>query len=227
VVAACSLISPIRLDVWPESEATLLIEDVRLKLGSHLVAGEDVRAQLPLPTPEAHARYITGWPNSFIRRLHDGARLVPPLSHPIPTDAFYGYTQVRIQPWYPQETTQGTKEMVAAVCWTATALLSLQLGVAGYVGTKGEAISRYRDAGDAEWGGYVAQVYACCKGAWHYAVPDAARERAELRALCGRALAFFNHYLDVYWSYLIQQRQAANAEQRQWAEERLSEMEGD
>jgi hypothetical protein len=57
VAATCGLLSPIRLDTMPQSEATLCIEDVQLKLGSILVAGEDVRPGVPLPAPAAHARY--------------------------------------------------------------------------------------------------------------------------------------------------------------------------
>src|SRR5579872_1940050 len=49
VSEACGLLSPVRLDIMVQSEAALRIEDVRLKLGSVLVAGEDVRAHIPLP----------------------------------------------------------------------------------------------------------------------------------------------------------------------------------
>jgi predicted nucleotidyltransferase len=227
VIDACGQLSPVRLDVTPESEAALRIEDLRLKLGSRLVAGEDVRPLLPLPSPEAHARYIIGWPNSFIRRLHDGARLAPPLRYPDATDAFFGYARVRIPHWYPPATALGTKELVAATCWTANALLSLNLGAAGFVGTKGEAISRYRDLGDGEWGSFVADSYARCKSAWHYAVPEGAAERAELRTLCQRALPFFNHYLEVYRDYLGNQHLATDATQRHWAEQQLSELAAD
>lgn len=212
LVSACGLLSAVRLDVVLRCEASLPAEDVRLKLGSVLVGGEDVRAGLPLPTPEAHARYMTGWAEHFIRLLHDGAGPGQPLRYPDAADAFYGYARVRIPEWYPPGATAGTKELVAGVCWTATALLSLLHGAAGYAGTKGEAVSRYRDAGDGEWGGYVAAVYGRCKGAWRYGVPEGAAERDELRALCQRALPFFAHYQAVYREYLGRQREAGEAD---------------
>lgn len=226
VVEACGLLSPIRLDITPWSDETLRIEDVRLKLGSICIAGEDIRARLPLPMPEAHARYITQWANFFIRRFHDGVSLHPPLAYPDGSDEFYGYASVRIEAWYPPGETSGTKELVATICWTATALLSLTLGAAGYVGTKGEAVRRYHALGNGTWGAYVAEVYAHCKGAWQYAAPAGAQEREQLRALCARALSFFNHYLETYAVYLREQRQADDPAQRSWAEERLGELAG-
>lgn len=222
VVEACELLSPVRLDITAQSEETFRAEDVRLKLGSVPVAGDDIRAQLPLPSPQDHARYITNWTNFFIRRLHDIPRLRAPLVYPDSSDIFYGYATVRIPEWYSLGVTTGTKELAATVCWTATALLSLKLGEAGYVGTKGEALRRYRDLGDGAWGNYVTRVYARCRGAWHYEIPQGAEERDELRALCASALPFFNHYLATYQEYLVQQRQADNPTYRAWAEEQLS-----
>jgi hypothetical protein len=207
-VEACGLLSPIRLDITAQSETTLRAEDVRFKLGSVLLAGDDIRAQLPLPTSQELARNITTWANVFIRRLHDVPHLHTSLAYPDSSDAFYGYATVRIPEWYPPGATSGTKELAATVRWTATALLSLLLGAEGYVGTKGEAVRRYRDAGDGGWGSYVSSVYARCRGRWRYEVPERARERDELRALCAQALPVFNHYLETYQAYLTEQRQA-------------------
>lgn len=224
VAAACGLLSPIRLDIVLQSEATVRVEDVRLKLGTYLLAGEDVRDQLPLPMPEVHARYITDWTTWFIRRLHDNPPLNVPLRYPDGADPFYGYARVRIPAWYPPDTTRGTKEFVTTVCWTATALLSLMLGEDGYVGTKGEAVRRYRDADEGVWGSYVAEVYAYGKGAWRYGVPEDAPAREHLRSLCEHGLPFFNHYLERYQSYLRQQSRIGDATARQWEQERLSEL---
>jgi hypothetical protein len=224
VVEACGLLCPIRLDITAYSEAMFRAEDVRLKLGSVCIAGEDVRARLPLPTPEEHARYITNWANFFVCRLHDRQRLSLPLTYPESVDAFYSYARVRIPEWYPPETVSGTKELVATVCWVATALLSLMRGAAGYVATKGEAVRRYEEMEDGEWGAYVATVYAHCRGAWRYEVPAGAHEREQLRALCAQALPFFNHYLETYAAYLSEQMALDDPFQRQWAEERWGEL---
>ncbi len=222
VVEACELLSPVRLDITAQSEETFHAADVRLKLGSVPVAGDDIRAQLPLPTPQEHARYITNWTNFFIRRLHDIPHLRASLVYPDSSDVFYGYATVRIPEWYSPGVTAGTKELAATVCWTATALLSLKLGDAGYVGTKGEAVRRYRDLGDGAWDNYVTKVYARCRGAWYYEIPQGAEEQDELRALCASALPFFNYYLATYQEYLVQQRQADDPAHREWAEEQLS-----
>jgi hypothetical protein len=67
---ACALMSPIRLDIPIMSEEQLKPEDVRLKLSSVLLYGEDIRDELALPTREAYSCYITQWPLHFFRRIH-------------------------------------------------------------------------------------------------------------------------------------------------------------
>jgi predicted nucleotidyltransferase len=196
---ACQMVSPIRLDIMVESEARLRAEDVRLKLGSVLVYGEDIRGQIPLPDPAAHTRYITNWANIFIARLHDTDRATFPLRYPDPDGAFFGYDRKRVDAWYPPEVTQGTKELVATVCWTATALLSLQAGQ--FAGTRADAVRLYAEAVGDEWAPFVQNLYTQCKGQWRYRVPEAADERRELRALCARTLSFLNHYLELSRAY--------------------------
>jgi hypothetical protein len=217
VVHACQLISPIRLDITAYSEATLRPEDVRLKLGSVLVYGEDIRERLPLPDPAAHARYITGWTNWFIQRLHDVEGLPLPLCYPDPDGEFFGYDRKRVDAWYPPEVTQGTKELVATVCWTTTALLSLQRG--RFVGTKAEAVRQYAEAVGGEWAPFIEGLYTLCKGRWRYTVPNEEGERRELRALCEQTLPFLNHYLDNYRAYLEQLLQSSGDADRHIAEQ--------
>jgi hypothetical protein len=222
MIAVCQLISPIRLDVTPYSETSLRPEDVRLKLGSALVYGEDIRERLPLPEPAAHTRYITGWANAFVKRLHDAERLPFPLRYPDPDCEFYGYDRKRVDAWYPPEVTQGTKELVATVCWTATALLSLQAG--RFAGTKADAIRLYAEAVGGEWAPFVQDLYRLCKGQWQYAVPRAEAERRQLRALCARTLPYLNHYLAVYHAYLLRLQAQGTEDDQRFAHERLAEL---
>lgn len=221
-IEACRLISSIRLDVTPQSEAELRAEDVRLKLGSALVYGEDIRERLPLPDPAAHARYITHWANAFVRRLHDADHIPFPLRYPDPDGEFYGYDRKRVDAWYPPEVTQGTKELVATVCWTATALLSLQ--AERFAATKADAVRLYAEAVGGEWAPFVQDLYALCKGRWQYEVPPAEDERRQLRALCARALPYLNHYLAVYRAYLLRLQAQGMEDDRRFAHERLAEL---
>ena len=56
VMAACRRLSPIRLDFAIAAEDDEKLQngvDVRLKLGEHLIFGEEIRVNIPLPTSEA------------------------------------------------------------------------------------------------------------------------------------------------------------------------------
>jgi len=70
----CSLISPIRLDISAHSEERLPAEDVRLKLGSVLLYGEDSRDNIALPPIEASLafenHYLAIYRNYLLASLH-------------------------------------------------------------------------------------------------------------------------------------------------------------
>lgn len=219
---ACALLSPIRLDVSPLSEEQVQIEDVRLKLASVLLYGEDIRDKLPLPSREAHCRYITGWPLHFLRRIYRAEVLHYPLHYPQPDGEFYGYTQISIPQWYPPFTQEGTKELVTCVCWATTALLALQTG--HYVGRKADAVHAYAELIADEWTSFIQDIYGKCGRQWGYRVPDDNADRTLLNDLCRRALPFHNHYLAVYRAYLLQLLQGDEQNAMLFATKRLEEV---
>jgi hypothetical protein len=219
---ACALLCPIRLDLPISSEEQLQPEDVRLKLASVLLYGEDIRDTLALPTPAVYSRYITEWPLHFMKRLHEAKVLRYPLSYPQPDAEFYGYTQIRIPQWYPSSMHVGIKELVACVCWAATALLALQTGHP--VGKKADAVKMYAELIADEWAEFIQTIYGKCAQQWSYHVPENPDDRLLLKDLCRQMVSFENHFLCVYKVYLLQQLQGNDHDALLFATTRLQEV---
>lgn len=59
---------------------------------------------------------------------------------------------------------------------------------------------------------------------WGYNLPEQIEERAELRGLCERMLAFENHYLRAYHAYLLAQPGSHNEAARQCAWQGLKQV---
>ncbi len=219
----CGLLSSIRLDIGMELEHRLAgMQVTLLKLGSRLIYGADIRDSRTLPPMAAYQRDVTWSPYRFLGQvMRQQQVLTYPLEYPDANDPFYGYTQKRIAHWYPQEITQGTKELVTGIARTATALLALR--AQRYVGTKQASIQLYREAIGDEWSDYLAALYQHGKGAWHYQVPEDQADRHLLADLCRQTLAFENHYFAHYRTYLLELLQG-NTEDRCFAAERLTQV---
>lgn len=195
VMEHCRLLSPLRLDVGVVAEDDARLRtgvDVRLKLGSQLLYGEDIRNAIPLPSIDAYRDHMRNWTAYFLKALHDVEELRFPLAYPDPNDRFFGYTRLRAKPWYPAGVESGTKELVATVCWTATGLLAFEAG--HFVGTRAECIRTSRKLLAPEWGELVGETYQKCKQEWDYEVPAREEERLILRQICEQARRFFNFY---------------------------------
>ena len=198
-----------------------IIRDVRLKLASALVYGEDIRSQLRLPDIEDYKRHICSrWAALFIRRMHDAKTLNLPITYSDLEDEFYGYAKKRAEAWYPQDVMEGSKELVATVSWIATALLALEREK--IVASRAEAISVYREQVGGEWAEYLEETYEYCKKRWDYRVPASADDRAKLRQICRRMPDFANHFLALYRDYL---KKLLDSEHGDFAREELAKME--
>lgn len=197
ILAQCQQISPIRLDAEVISEANLRYfdpGDVRISRGGALVYGEDNRADWwPPPTVEEYRDFMWRWSVKFVRAMHRSPTLTLPLAAPIPDDQFLGYTIVHRPAWYPGGETQGTKELVATVCWVATTFLA-NAGV--IVHSRAECLQQLRANSGDDWAHLVLTVYDRCKTQWDYKVPTCEGEQAELSALCVRAKGFFEHFVE-------------------------------
>lgn len=217
----CGLISPIRLDIGMELEQRLAgMACTSLKLGSRLVYGDDLRDQLQLPPIALYQRDVTWSPYRFLgQMLRQQQTLAYPLTYPDAHDPFYGYTQKRIDHWYPAEVRHGTKELVTGIARTATALVALR--AQRYVGTKQASIRLYREAIGDEWSDYLEELYHYGKRVWHYQIPADQADQQRLRELCQQTLAFENHYFAHYRTYLLELLHGSD-DDRRFAGKRLA-----
>jgi hypothetical protein len=227
--AACALLSPVQLEVVVVSENQLRRPANRalalqLKLRTRLLHGEDIRADLPAWSRDAYVRSVVDAPcfsYAYPVQRRDPAAMTYPLGHIDPDATFYGFDQWPV-PDPDDREVPSTKLLVASVCWTATALIALHTGV--YVGDKGEAVARYRQHVADEWTDLVTSVYERCRNRWGYRIPAGEVERRELRAMCKRALAFQNHFLEHYREYLLAEVRSGEPDRQELAARRLGQM---
>ena len=186
-----------------------------LKLGSRLLWGEDVRESLPLMPLAVWTR--DRMHTSYWRLSRLFARPLPltiPLDYPDPDDACYGYARRPVHlPGGEQE--PGTRDLMRAVGWMATALLAYQTGQ--YVATKRACAALYREHIGDEWSDLLDDLAVWVRGAWEYRIPATPDERTRLRAICARTLAFENHFLTRYRGYALMELRGDDPEGRQSA----------
>lgn len=123
-----------------------------------------------------------------------------PLDYPDPTDEFYGYTHrtVRLPDGFE---VPSTRDLIRTTGWAATALIALKTGQ--YVVRKRDCFIAYRNEINDEWAELLETIYATCRREWNYLIPEEAGVRERLRAICARTLAFENHFLREYQSFLL------------------------
>lgn len=214
----------ITVDMFYVSEDSLRQVDrvsvaLQLKHSSVLLYGQDTRN---LITAKPDERYI----RDSMHAPYYGSRfgrpdldvLVFPLDYPDPSGEFFGYDGWRLD----HRHRRGMRMLVVIVSRIATALVALRAGQ--YAGNKHESAQLYRTFVNDEWADLVEQVYECCKRRWGYRVPRDAGDRAQLRELCQRALAFENHFFSLYHTYLVQELHGASRDDQLRAVERLGEI---
>jgi predicted nucleotidyltransferase len=199
VSEACVARSPVRLDLVALTAEALAERFIPLvpafKMGTLLVAGEDVRDELSLPPLAAYAAAWADRARRFMSRIRrvEVETIRPSLGYPDPRGEFFGYDRATIAEWYPPSTTRSTKELVAIVGSAATSLIALRGGA--YVPTKGRCAPLYAEHIGDEWTGLVSKVHAFCRERLGYGVPEILHERIELRAICAKVLGFERHAL--------------------------------
>ena len=198
---ACAQLSPIELDLTPRGERRAL-GDVRLKLGSVPIYGEDIRDRVTLPPMALWERVPFYGARRLIARVRgDPDRLVVPLVYPDPAGEFFGYDRrrVRLRDGTVRPT---TKDLVRVVTGAAGALASRQ--TKRYVAGKAEAVRQYSPAVGGAWAPLVEAIDRTCRVEFQYLIPDEAAARARVRGLCGRALGFENRFLEALRDVLLE-----------------------
>ena len=200
-----SLLAPIFLDLEGVGEDQVSQKGVQLKLASHCVYGEDIRAQIQLPPIDAYVReWMHDHPLHFMMRVARGLdHVCYPLDFPEPTDMFFGYGK------NPIEDKADTKLLVAIAGQIAAALVTQKAKI--YVPTKGACLNLYREYINDEWTDFIEQVYKVCRNQWEYQIPEEPNQRKELQNICQRTLDFENHFLAVYQNYLLTELKSKDA----------------
>ncbi len=186
-----------------------------LKLGGRLLWGVDLCQTLDLMPLSVWTR--DRMHTSYWRLFGLFSRLLPlaaPLSYPDPADEFYGYIR-RLTHLPDGQLVAGTRNLMRAVGWMATALVAYQAGQ--YVATKRECASIYRTYIGDEWSGLLDDMAEWVRGEWRYRIPANPDDRGRLRAICARTLGFENHFLTVYRDYALTELRSDNPTSRQMA----------
>jgi hypothetical protein len=220
--AGCAALAAVEFDAAIVDEAELEHEAwPALKLASLLVFGEDIRERLDLrldawTRDRMHSSY---WRlDGLFGRPGRGAGAVRlPLAYPDPAGEFLGYVgegrrTLRLGDGTSVPT---TRDLIRATGWAATARVASEAGQ--FVARKCDCVRLYRKYIGDEWAPLLEDIYASCRGAWRYRIPDAPDERRHLRELCQRTLAFENHFLTVYKTYLLGELRSTNAAARRQA----------
>lgn len=197
---------------------------LNLKLATRLLAGEDIRPELPAFDADTYLRSVIHTPYgsySFPEQRREAGSVTYPLGHIDPDGPFFGYDQ------WPMPGPDGldepsTKLLVATVGWTATAIIALRAGK--YVRDKVACVELYREDVADEWTDLVSKVYEHCRNQWHYRIPAGDADRQTLRALCERVPDFQNHFLRLYRQYQLSELASGDIERQQLAAHRLTQI---
>jgi hypothetical protein len=197
------LISPVEIDCPPLSEARLINDDdwlhepLGLRAGGQLLFGDEIRHTFPEPKFSAYVRNVTAVPIQRFARIRNQSSVVFPLDFPDPDGEFYGYDDQVGPDWAK---VPGTKGLVHMVGFAATCLIAFQ--AERMVTKKSDWLKIYKETINDEWTPFLEAIYMKCKEEWAYRIPENESERRHLRELCHQVLAFENHYLTCYHSFL-------------------------
>jgi hypothetical protein len=195
-----ALFSPFMVEMLALDDTSLLQNGhYRIKSASKLLRGTDIRSNMPEQTLEQYLRTYASFPFIYsATMLRTMESIVLPLSYPQPEGEFYGYDQQLLPP--KNEQRHNIKKLVTGVCWTATVLIAWQAGQT--VSGKRASVELYREYVHDEWTDLVTEMYEMGNRQWHYLVPFEQDKRRHLHNLCTRVVAFENHYLHHYQTYL-------------------------
>jgi hypothetical protein len=209
LIASCRLLSSVGLDLGPTGEDAFLQPGApdrtppTLKLGSRLLYGEDIRDRIALPPVRVWVQSLMYGQPSFMARIRGGTPVLRyPLGYPDAHGDFLGYDRAAVK-CRDGVSRPSTKDLVRIVTGAASAIAAWRGG--RYVVSKSQSVAAYRDVIGGEWAGFVEEIDARCRAEWTYLVPEQPAARQRLRALCERALAFENHFLECLRDFLLEE----------------------
>lgn len=207
----CCALSIVELDISVIDEKELSAGAAPyFKIGSVLIYGKDIRADLPLIPLVQWTRermHTSLW--RTVNLFHRSEIVHYPLDYPDPSGEFYGYDQRKLR-LHNGEMVNCTRDLIRLISWSATALLAYRAG--RYVARKSECHRVYQECFPDEWVQLLQDIYVYCRGKWQYLIPVDLAERHQLQEICQRTLAFENHFLLIYKEFLLSELRAEDVE---------------
>lgn len=212
----CCALSFVELDIGVIDEKKLAVGATPyFKMGSVLIYGEDIRADLPLIPLIQWARdrmHSSLW--RTVNLFHRSEIVRYPLNYPASSGEFYGYDRRKLRLRTGEEV-NCTRDLIRLIGWSATAILAYRAG--RYVARKSECHRAYQECFHDDWGQLLQDIYVYCRGQWQYLIPTDPVERRQLREICERTLAFENHFLLIYKEFLLSELRAEDVEGKLYA----------
>lgn len=166
-----------------------------LMYASNLIRGEDIRELVPDPDYAHFRRWVLNQARKGIAMLRDKDNVNPPVDYPDPALPYDGYTVVRKPEWYPPNTNNGTKELVAVATYCASAWVVTH--AKRWLTSKVQAVSAIREIENSTRAALVERLFQLCRIQNRGRVPTSTEGQAELTALCQEFLGFENEILDL------------------------------
>ena len=188
------------LSVHYEGESKI-VNSVLLKTASVFLYGVDTRDKIVLPSPQDYGRRVLHNAVGFMFRLRQWPEILRlPFDYPDRQAEFLGYDRRMLRG--PDGLEQSsTKDMVVMSGWAATGLIAWQAGQ--LIGRKSDCIPAYQKFIGDEWASLLTEIQDKCRSRWQYLLPTEPTERADLRDLCKRVLAYENHIVVLYQPILV------------------------
>ena len=208
IADGCTRLSARELDISIKNTADLVKGVSPIVKVNRFLYGENVLERTPLISPQEWTRdrmYASYW---LLISIFDRPKMVCwPIGYPDAQDEFYGYVN-RTVLTADKEERSSTRNLIRVTGWMATARIALE--AEQYVTNKYECYTMYRQWIGDEWVAFLESTYALCRGRWNYLVPDSSSERAHLRSICAQTLAWENHFLQVFKTFLLAELQDEN-----------------
>ncbi|HEX2648167.1 MAG TPA: hypothetical protein VHO95_13150 [Candidatus Dormibacteraeota bacterium] len=165
-----------------------------LKGPARILWGKDIAREIPLPDIDHYTKDVIKLAVTCMAKLRQVTQVASPLQYPDPTGDFYGYDASLGRRAAGAE--QPLRGLVATTSWITIAVVAVQAGK--LCASREEHQRLYRLETDATWWELLARLDKRCRRDWRYELPTEAEERAELRDICGQALAFEWYALRIF-----------------------------
>jgi|GEM_PF-6450862 len=210
------MLSPLRLDVWAESEAKIRDRPAnKATRSSTCLYGEDFFPELTSQPIEHFAMRYVHKSIHYMRVLRGRPEPNPaPFTYPQAGEEFFGYTQFADFAG-AEKFTSGIRIIMNMLTTCLTARLAHEKNIE--VTTKQDSLEQYAQQFDDEWGNYSRQLVDLIKLELQYQLPSQAEQKQKLQSLLRRLPDFENFMLNHFKPIILANLQSDNKRRRKLA----------